>query len=228
MALSANGRQHAPMGIVPLGTANNLAHTLGIAGPESRIASALASARAARIAIGEVRGPGRQQSGFLEAAGLGMFSWMLRKADDKGVETPEGGIKLLQKLLGKAEAKSMQIEADGQDLSGEYLMAEVMNVSTIGPRLAVAPEADHTDDDLDLILVSEAEREALAEYLDSMLHGLPAAFPVSSRRVRRVKLYWQAKLGHVDDRPWPSGDDEDETDGEATIQVERHLELLVP
>ena len=229
LALASNGRQHAPMGVVPLGTANNLARTIGIDGPESRIATGLGDARTERIAIGLVRGPGTNRSGFLEAAGLGVFSWMLRKAGNQEVETPEEGIALLQRLVEKAEPKSMRIEADGQDFSGDYLMVEVMNVSTIGPRLAVAPEADHTDDRLDLILIGEAEREGLVEYLDSMLHGLPVAFPVASRRVQSVRLDWQAKLGHVDDRPWPSDDDKDaEMDGEVTIRVDRHLELLVP
>jgi hypothetical protein len=49
---------------------------------------------------------------------------------------------------------------------------------------------------------------------------------VRARRARRIRLTWKVGCGHVDDQPWPAKRD-DEID-EVTIEVDRHLPLLIP
>ena len=51
-------------------------------------------------------------------------------------------LRSLKERLGNWPAKELEITLDGKDLSGEYIMLEVMNIQHIGPSLHFAPEAD--------------------------------------------------------------------------------------
>jgi diacylglycerol kinase family enzyme len=210
-----------------MGTANNVARAIGAEGPESRLAAGLASARAASLSIGVVLGPGETAIRFVEAAGLGVFTRMLRKADDDNVDTMEEGLKLLRRTVQKAKPLSLTIDADGADLSGRYLMLEAMNIPSIGARVLLAPGADHRDERFDLVLITEAERDTVLEYLDALQRGEKPTCPVTSRRVRRIGLGWGSGWGHVDDRPWPPDGEKNNVVAEVTIQVDRHLPLLI-
>jgi diacylglycerol kinase family enzyme len=224
IALSSSGRKTSPLVIVPVGTANNLARHVGAEGPASRIAVGLATARRDSMAVGLLQKPGMEGARFLESAGLGLFTHVLRQADD--TETVGGGLKLLREAVERTDPQLVRIDADGTDLTGEYVMVEAMNVGSIGPRLMLAPGADHTDNELDLVLVRPSDRHAVLEYLDALEGGGNAAFPVAPYRVRLIRLDWER--GHVDDMPWPSDEDTTARSGEITIEVERHLTVLIP
>jgi len=227
LALASNGNR-MPLAILPMGTANNVARAVGAEGDETRVATGLETARKASLSIGRVCVPGGAAARFVESAGLGVFGRMLRKAEDDDVDTMEEGLELLRRLVKKAKPLSLVIEADGTDLSGNYLMVEAMNIPSIGAQVLLAPWADHADSSFELVLITEAEREAVLEYLESLQGEVPLAAPVKARRVSRLKLSWEPGCGHVDDRPWPSDGDEDREIHEVRIDVERHLPLLIP
>ena len=107
-------------------------------------------------------------------------------------------------------------------------MVEAMNIPSIGARVLLAPWADHEDNSFELVLITAAEREGVVAYLESLQGKAPLPTPVKARRVSRVKLSWEPKCGHVDDRPWPPDGDEDRDIHEVRIDVERHLPLLIP
>ena len=95
---------------------------------------------------------------------------------------------------------SWQIEADGEDLSGEYFLCEVMNIRSVGPTLELAPQADPADGFLDLVLVAEQERRALREYLDARIAGGETEAALPTRRVTRVTIMAAGAEVHIDDR----------------------------
>ena len=85
--------------------------------------------------------------------------------------------------------KAWQIEADGEDLSGEYFLCEAMNIRSVGPNLSLAPEADPADGYLDLVLVSR-ERTTPAARLHRVARRrveMPRRL-LPTRRVKRVTI----------------------------------------
>ena len=123
-------------------------------------------------------------------------------------------------------ARRVRVRADGDDLSGNYVAVEVMNIAAIGPRIVLAPDANPGDKLLDLVLVRERDREALAAYIhaDGWRDVDP---PVATRRVRCVELEWPAQDAHLDDEPWPASA-QSWRPGQVSIDVGGAAQLLVP
>jgi diacylglycerol kinase (ATP) len=204
-----------PLFILPTGTANNIARSLGFAGSVPEIIGALASAQPVRLDIGHVSAPWGEKA-FVEAAGVGFIGTVLRRGRStrgrverfvRTVGRPmdkqlQGAARGFARLLRHHTARYHEVRADGEDLSGEYLVVEAMNIRQVGPRLTLAPHARPGDGLLDLVLVRPEDRAELAEYFASLetLRDFP---PVISRRVRQVEMSWRAGDGHVDDEPWP-------------------------
>ncbi len=105
----------------------------------------------------------------------------------------------------EAPARYWKIDADGVDLSGEYIAVEVLNIRFVGPNLPLAPEADPSDGMLDVVLVGEADRKPLLAYIENRLHlasgQLPDLRVVPARSIEMI-----APAGvqcHLDDQVWP-------------------------
>src|SRR5688572_16732082 len=163
-----------PLAILPLGTANNIAGALGIGGKPKRVIAALESARAASLDVGRVRSSWDDLR-FFEGIGVGLFTEAMCLADSKDAagdaqpkrKSPVFGreLRFLRRALLHYKPLMWTIEVDGEDLSGEYLLCEVMNTGAIGPQLSLAPAADSADGLLDVILLGETHRERLHAYL---------------------------------------------------------------
>ena len=197
-----------PMAILPVGTANNLARALGVHGTVDEVIAGLESGATRRLDIATVRAPWGTAR-FVESAGVGVFGAMLRDAEreDAGQQppapAPNGRGARLQRALERARPRHRHIDADGEDLSGTYLLVLVLNIPYVGPGLALAPTADAGDGRLDLLLVGEESRDALGSYLAAISAGEEPTLGIPTRRVTRVRMEWSAASGHVDDHPWP-------------------------
>jgi diacylglycerol kinase family enzyme len=211
-----------PLAIVPVGTANNIATTLGIRGTPERIIRALPSAERRMFDAGTASAPWGT-SRFLESAGVGLFAAMLehaertaelRKSEQPGAYKRARSARATQRLLERQPAIFCQVEADGVNLSGSYILAIAMNIKRIGSCLELAPDADVSDGQLDLVLLGEDQRDTLHDYLAELASGGDARFPISPRRARSVRFNWDLNFGHLDDERWPEepgGQDDRET-----------------
>jgi diacylglycerol kinase family enzyme len=200
-----------PLAIVPVGTANNIATTLGIRGKPEGIIRALPSAERRRFDAGTASAPWGT-SRFLESAGVGLFAAMLehaertaelRKSEQPGAQKRARSARATQRLLERQPALFCQVEADGVNLSGNYILAIAMNTRRIGSCLELAPDADVSDGQLDLVLLGEEQRDTLRDYLGELASGGDARFPLAPRRARSVRFNWYPKFGHLDDERWP-------------------------
>jgi diacylglycerol kinase (ATP) len=202
----------APLFIIPTGTANNVAQSLGIQGTVDQVVAQLDSAVATPLDIGRARGGGRRRF-FLESAGLGFIGSMLRNPSP-----PAGG---MAQIIRDQPPMKISLRCDKVDLDGEYVALEALNVSRIGPRLIFAPGANPGDGLLDLALYreSDVERIAAATHDDERVLSSP-----DTRRARRIKVKWQAQYGHVDDAPWPR--DATEEDVKVKIRIVGHVIVL--
>jgi diacylglycerol kinase (ATP) len=219
--MAVQGREKLPVALLPLGTANNVARSLGAQASLADLAIKLPEAHRLRLTIGKAEGPWGECR-FVESAGLGLFGRMLREARrrakkkeaDKGEARRastraeldakvRAGNRLMHEILADVRTRHYEVTADGKDLSGEYFLVQAMNIASIGPRVSLAPEAAFNDRMLDLVLAGEAERKALSRYFAARARGKSVALDLPVRQVKEVTMSWRRGEGLVDDRGWP-------------------------
>lgn len=198
-----------PIAVIPLGTANNTARTMGIGGTVEEVVAAWSSARPRCCDVGLAEGPWGETH-FFEAAGVGLFPEMIPVLDAlkqaASFESRQAellhDLRFLKEVLPDFPAHDWTMRLDGREVAGRYLLVEVMNVGAIGPHLSLAPAADPGDGFFDVVLVPEAERDRLRAYVARcMTHGRvePAAAPAFTvHRARHVALCWDGAEVHLD------------------------------
>jgi diacylglycerol kinase family enzyme len=230
--IAASGRD-VPLAMLPIGTANNIARSLGIPSDVDAVLAGLHNAQTRTLDVGLASAPWGKVR-FVESAGVGLFGEMLQHAavgasvkHESGDrrDKPRRGTRMLR-MLERGVAAPWQVNADGHDLSGEYLMVMALNTAHIGPALALAPDADAGDGLLDLLLVAEEHRTALGDYLEAVTRDEDPRIAIPTRRVQTLRVEWRARHGHVDDRVWP--DDDTESDAMVEISVAAHINVVIP
>jgi diacylglycerol kinase (ATP) len=194
-----------PIGLLPLGTANNIAKTLGIKGTAREIVESWIKRSIKKYDVGRIYG--LNKSGFfLEGIGYGVFPRLMKvmhKREEKLTDSPEKNIKTaleeLHNIILQSKARYCKISIDGADHSGRFLLAEVMNTQSIGPNLSLAPFADPGDGTFEVILIAERQREELATYVLNKLNGIEQPPIFNILKAKNLEIYWEGKLLHVDD-----------------------------
>jgi diacylglycerol kinase (ATP) len=207
--------RNVPLALVPLGTANNIAKALGVMGSPDEVIAGLASARPRPFDVGMAKG-GWGETHLLEAVGLGVFAVTMclveARADHREgrADHEDFGItrdlRFLTRVLRDLRPQGWHIEVDGQDLSGDYLLCEVMNTPSIGPNLRVAPRADTGDGMFDVVLATERERDTLAAYIAARVAGDDPDLDLPTWRGRQVSIIAADAEVHVDDELERPGD----------------------
>jgi diacylglycerol kinase family enzyme len=200
------------VGVIPLGTANNIARTLDLPLEAEEVIERWKKAKTRKVDVARLSGI-KDKNFFLEGLGCGLIPRLIKEMRDieKKPSTPEKELAMavehLLKLAKDIEPCMCSIEADGTIFKGKVLMVEVMNMKTIGPNVPVAHQADPSDGHLDIVYVTEDDRKALLEFLESHIAGKEA--PLSAHRLtcKEVKLISEDGDLHVDDKLHEAGKD---------------------
>lgn len=198
-----------PIGLIPLGTANNIARTLGISGTPQEIVANWKNNNIKKIDIGRIYNL-RQSKFFMEGLGYGVFPRLMRKMKDREHQSddPEAelrsALRLLHEIILTYRAKHCRIKIDGKEYVGNYLMVEVMNVHSIGPNLNLNPNSDPSDGQLEVILVTEEQRDELAKYvLHRLENGKEEPFFHIAIPAKKIEIAWDGGQLHTDDQLIP-------------------------
>lgn len=198
-------QENLPIGLIPMGTANNIARTLGISEDTETIVENWTHEKVKSFDLGHVYGLDEAYV-FLEGFGFGIFPLLMdrmKKFDKSEVEDPKErlqiALKVLEELVEEFAAVKGTIKIDGNDHSGKFILIEVMNIKSIGPNLNLAPDADPGDGYFDVVLVREDERKRFGDYVRSKIDGdeKPQAF--QTVRCKSLKISWDGDLLHADD-----------------------------
>jgi len=229
-----------PITILPMGTANNIATTFDLKGrrPDQLIAG-WASARRMKFDVGVANGPWGSTY-FVEGVGLGTFTETMLRLDarknidlshhDAAEKKITSVLHIMRIRLEGSRAFPLKLSLDGRDLTGNYVLLEAMNIRSIGPNLRLAADADPGDGLLDIVLVSDGERENLHQYLSDRIAGKQVPPALTAHRGRHLHIECDELRLHIDDEVWPS-DGQHPPFSPMIIDVNLHsesLELLVP
>lgn len=211
-----------PLVVLPAGTANNIARSLGIGVDMSAVISGLAKFTERRIDLGTVESSVGDEA-FMEGFGVGVFAYVVGERATKKHKKVQRGLKLIADTLEKYEPRRFDIHVDGEDLSGDYLLVAAMNVRSFGPALDFAPHARIDDGLLDVVVVRPEAKEMLVSHLRRAAEGGDVALPhFETHQGKKVRLRADGRWAHCDDDPR-------ELEGEVRIGIsEGAVRVLVP
>ncbi len=231
--------RRVPLAVLAAGTANNIALTLGVESLSLR--DQIESWRTAHrfpFDVAMASGPWGCEP-LIEALGCGLLASSIRRARKKAHEARDlapqqrlaRSLQVLKERVGAFATTHVRASVDGRDISGDYVLFEVMNTQFVGPNLFLAPDGDAGDGMLDAVFVADSGRARLLDHLASWQRGARRSSPpLDSARGRVLQMTWTGFDVHFDDTLWPD-DDADPHSGEASIEVriEPHaIEFLVP
>lgn len=197
-----------PVGLLPLGTANNIAKTFNLCRNIAELIGSLSTFKPIPLNIGTTEGFfGKKQ--FLESVGFGLFAYVIteckkikkgiREEFDSRNEEISMDLVLLKEIMKSYDPSFYHIEIDGHDYSGDYILVEVMNIRYIGPNLNMAENVDPGDDLLDVVFIKEENIPDFMVYINQRLEGKAAQTSLTAVKGRHIRISSQSKDMHIDD-----------------------------
>lgn len=194
------GRAGVVLGIIPMGTANNIGRTLGIQGDPLDVIAAYRGAQPQPFDLGRVSAPWGEDV-FLEAFGCGAFAEVLAEYNPDDGKSPLRALQALGAALSGFDPTPVQLTLDGVSEPDEtpYALLEVMNTRATGPRLRLATGADTADGLLDVIRIDANGRDGMLAYLAALARDDFEALPsVQSDRAQVIEIPYTGQAFHVD------------------------------
>ena len=178
---------NVPIAILPTGTANNIARSLGAFGELDEVIRGLPNAVPRQVRIGQARGCWGTRV-FLEAVGLGALVRSVEKlqhAKLNGLEKLKRGRAAFCKKIATIKPVRAAVRVDEDLLDRRMLLVEVMKIGMIGPNLRLCPSIDPADEKLSLVYLPEDARDAMLAWLEAPeANGPPPLFQVRCRRIQ--------------------------------------------
>jgi len=209
---------------LPMGTANNVARTLALTGNPLEIIAGLVDPIQRDLDIGRVQTT-QGTFYFLEAMGIGVFADGMKKYNPENGKSIVRSLQSAMDTLKEYQPKFFHINLGGEDLSGSYLLVEVMNTPTFGFRYRLAPDARPDDGLFDLVMIHATQRENYLRFAAGVIRGNLEKLPaVSFQRGRQLEIAWRGFPLHLDAEvisglDWTDEDDFQKTNESSPLDV---------
>ena len=163
---------NTPLGIVPVGTYNNTARSLGIPGRAEEAAQVLIHGRPWRIDSATANG-----TPFMEVAGVGLDAQLFPVAEEikSGIWS---AVPAAIQTLAEYQPQELRIDfADGTSQTLAPLLAMVSNMPYFGAGFAIAPQARPDSGQLVLSVFEGMTKLELLAYFAAIANGRQVAEP---------------------------------------------------
>ena len=195
----------ASLAILPLGTANNIATSLGVKAEITDLIAGWPTARRVPFDLGCARGRSKEWL-VVEGVGGGLMPAGIVSAEAHHRTQEEmapaaevaASVRAFRQALVDLQPQPWTLTVDGRTIADEFLLVEVLNIPSVGPNLVFGPAADPSDGYFDVILAQERHRAELLTYLDHRAEGRDLRLALPHRRAREVVIESCSEL-HIDD-----------------------------
>ncbi|MEW6201156.1 MAG: YegS/Rv2252/BmrU family lipid kinase [bacterium] len=184
------------IGIIPFGTANNVAISLGIPMLYENAVELIDGTPPAAVDLGKV---GR--TCFVEAAGVGFYAEALafyaRHRGKSIVRSAYSIARMIQNLT----PFEVRLNIDGEAIESRVYQVTFSNLPLYGTGFSIAPDAACDDGMIDVTIIGRMEKEQMLRYILSAKMGTLTKLPqVEVFRGRRIELTVEKPMNfHLDD-----------------------------
>jgi diacylglycerol kinase (ATP) len=163
------GRAGAALGMIGLGSSNDIAREFGIADIE-RGSEAIKRGKKRRIDLGEISSEGAVLKHFIGQANIGLGVWVNqyveelagRKPSWAKFQIPAGVAGAISAYRKKLVPIPLRVETDNRRITGSFLIAAFTNISYWASGMKLHPEARPDDGRLEACLISPCSIARLA------------------------------------------------------------------
>jgi YegS/Rv2252/BmrU family lipid kinase len=187
----------AVLGIVPLGTYNNVAACLGLPFDVAEACALIGAGPVRRIDVGLVTARGRKRPRiFLELAAAGVTAALMPAGQDAKKGAWDAAAQTLPGAVGMRPTPAvLRLDRQSAERQAHTLLVEVANAPLMGPAFQVAPHARMDDALLDVAIYHDLTPAGLASRLVALKAGVEAEDERIERvRVQRLELRTAAPL----------------------------------
>jgi diacylglycerol kinase family enzyme len=194
---------NVPMAILPLGTANNIATSLGISGTPDEVVAGWDLATLTAFDIGLGTGPWGERR-VVESLGGGLVTHvMVTMTRQPSAVGPRGGevaraLRAYRDILPQVAGCRWRMRIDDDEVEGDFILVEALNTPHIGPNLSLTREVYLDDGRFSVVMAEPSRRKAIAAYLDGCLQGGNPPLDLPVRFAQRVEILNGDRL-HLDD-----------------------------
>ncbi|MFH1567559.1 MAG: diacylglycerol kinase family protein [Gemmatimonadota bacterium] len=211
-----------PLGLLPQGTANDLARALGLSRSAKGAAQDLLTGRPAAIDVALVNG-----MPFITVSSFGLDAAVSQAVNEGRLPIPGSAayvVAALRCLLSFTPPR-VRLSGDFGQIEAEVMLVAAANTSSYGGGMRIAPAADPTDGLLDVCVVRRAPRHVVAAVLPRVYWGGHRRHP-AVQILRTARL----RLEILDGESWPVwADGEYATATPADVEVRQGgLQVIVP
>lgn len=187
-----------PVGLLNLGTANNLIRTLRIKGEPGELIEGYKKERFRKFDAGIIKGL-PDPAFFLESCGIGIFPQLMEEMRKTDIHDIDAALQVMIAVVKSAKAIPCMIQADDKEIEDDFILAEIMNSPWMGPGLHMNSISDPGDGKLELVLVKDEERELFIEFIAAKLKEGSGAFSHHPVQCEKISIKTNASLLHADD-----------------------------
>lgn len=196
IAVQAAAGTGVPLGLLPVGTGNDLARALGVP-------------RGDPVAAADVIAAGRTRDIDVAAAAGERYATVLTggfasQVAERMYNTPGGGGSLAYVAALAAELRTFRpmpftLELDGRTWETEAMLIAVANTGLFGGGMRVCPDADPADGLLDVCVVGPVSRPEFVRVFPRVYRGVHTTHPaVEIRRAATVSVAAPGDVGYAD------------------------------
>jgi diacylglycerol kinase (ATP) len=197
----AGRRSKAHLGILPTGTANNIARSIGIPQDLKEACKLIANDHFRKLDVGQVKTKKRKTLYFFELTAVGLTAALYPETK----EIPKGNLAsikgVVDTLLQHETNPKVFLKMDGESrIELETLLVTVSNTPVFGLNFLVAPNASLQDGLLDVSVYPNFNKaDLLAYYAKVMNEGYAGDENIQRYRVQKLKIKTSPKLNVMAD-----------------------------